>query len=350
MEISQRPYPPSWFDRLKMWVDRLPIPWWLFYLIIGLVPFPIFTWVQWDAGSYPVGTFSVFHLWLALQLGYVLAIMHYLDKVALDALAKTRYALKVDTEEYARLQYELTTLPARPTLWASILSPVLPAILFLPVVLLTSKDGYSLEFQVSTQVLSMTVFGILNSVSWFLIGPLLVHTFRQLQFVSRIYREYVKVDLINLDPLYAFSGLTARSAILLVGIPYPWFATNPVVSSFAPAIATGVIMTLIAGVTFISPLWGIHRRLAEEKAQAVTDNQRRSDALVKELMRGMDAGDLTDAAKIKDALTAFEIQHKTLDQLPTWPWKPETFRLLVSAVLLPTILFLLQFVLQRFLK
>jgi hypothetical protein len=25
------PYPPSWFDHLKAWVDRLPIPFWLFY-------------------------------------------------------------------------------------------------------------------------------------------------------------------------------------------------------------------------------------------------------------------------------------------------------------------------------
>ncbi|MGH7425775.1 MAG: hypothetical protein ACREJP_06375, partial [Candidatus Methylomirabilales bacterium] len=34
-EAFVTPYPPSWVDRLTDWVERLPIPWWLFYLALG---------------------------------------------------------------------------------------------------------------------------------------------------------------------------------------------------------------------------------------------------------------------------------------------------------------------------
>ena len=30
-----RPYAPSWFDHWRNWVDRLPIPAWGFYVLLG---------------------------------------------------------------------------------------------------------------------------------------------------------------------------------------------------------------------------------------------------------------------------------------------------------------------------
>jgi hypothetical protein len=348
-ENLQRPYPPSWFDRLKAWVEHLPMPWWLFYLLAGLLYYPVMTITQWNAATYPIGSFSIFHLWLSLQLGYIPAMMHYLDKVAIDALAEMQSILKVGAEDSARFEYELVTLPARPTFWTSVLAAVLAVGVFMPVALLTAKDGFAMEYQMSTQPLSVLVVCLGTLLSWFFSGTLLVHTLRQLQMVNRIYRGYVQVDLFNLDPLYAFSGLTARTAILLLGIPYFWFATSPALVNVAASLAVGVIFAVIALITFVLPLWGIHQRLNQVKSRVMTDNRRRVNALVEDLARGVDAGDLGNASKIRDALTAFDLQYKTFEPIPTWPWRPDTFRLIVSAILLPTVLFLLQYILRRFL-
>ena len=348
-ENLQQPYPPSWFDRLKSWVERLPIPWWLFYLVIGLLYYPIITVIQWNAGTYPLGTFSILHLWLSLEFGYILAMMHYLDRVAADALSQMQSILKVGADDFARLKYELVTLPARPTLVTSLLVAGAAVCIFTPLPYLTAKDGFSMEYQVSTQVSSMVVFGIGMTLTWFINATLFLHTLRQLQLVSRVYRDYVQIDLFDLDPLYAFSGLTARTAFLLLIIPYCWFATSPGLANLGAAVVIGLVIAVIATVTFVLPLWGIHQRLNQVKSRVMTENRRRVNALVEDLARGADAGDLGNASKIRDALTAFDIQYKTFEQIPTWPWRPETFRLIVSAILLPTVLFLLQYVLRRFL-
>ena len=89
-ENLQLPYPPSWFDRFKAWVEHLPMPVWLFYLIASLIYYPMITLVQWNAGTYPVGSLSIFHLWLSVEIG-----LHFGD----DAPSRSRRRRCVD--EYA---------------------------------------------------------------------------------------------------------------------------------------------------------------------------------------------------------------------------------------------------------
>ena len=232
----------------------------------------------------------------------------------------------------------------------SLLVTVLAVGTFAPITYLTAKDGFSVEYQVSLQTGSMLLFSMGMTITWFLNGTLIVHTLRQLQMVSRIYRENVRVDLFNLDPLYAFSGLTARTTILLLALPYFWFTTSgPGLSNIGVSIGVALLFAAIAVVMFVLPLWGVHQRLAQEKSQVIAENRRRTNALVQDSHRSIDAGDLSNAAKVRDALTVLDIHYKAIAPIPTWPWSPETFRLIVSAILLPTVLFLLQYVLRRFL-
>jgi hypothetical protein len=55
---------------------------------------------------------------------YLLGLIHYLDHSAAAALARFRLVLTVDDPGYQRLCYQLTTLPARPTLLAAALGVV----------------------------------------------------------------------------------------------------------------------------------------------------------------------------------------------------------------------------------
>ena len=49
------------------------------------------------------------------------------------------------------------------------------------------------------------------------------------------------------------------------------------------------------------------------------------------------------------ALDAFQAEHAEISKVPTWPWAAGTLRNLVGAVLLPVLLWLVQFGLGRLL-
>ena len=121
MPAGVRPYAPSWVDQLTDWIDRLPQPGWVYYLVLWLLLLLVVTVPHWADGSYPVWTVYPLHLVLAATTPYALALMHHLDGVAGSALVKFRPALDISDKEYAALSYQLTTLPARPTIVVSIL-------------------------------------------------------------------------------------------------------------------------------------------------------------------------------------------------------------------------------------
>ena len=60
---------------------------------------------------------------------------------------------------------------------------------------------------------------------------LIYHTVHQLRIVNLIYTRHAKIDLFNLSPLYAFSRLTACTALTTVFIAYLWLATYPWLSN-----------------------------------------------------------------------------------------------------------------------
>src|SRR5689334_8536441 len=116
---AARLYPPSWVDRLTDGVRRLPGPSVLYYIGAWLGLLALELGIKWADGTYAMGEVFPFHIVLTLNAVYVVALMHYLDDMAERALRQFRPALGVSDAEYARLQYELTNLPARPTLAAS---------------------------------------------------------------------------------------------------------------------------------------------------------------------------------------------------------------------------------------
>jgi hypothetical protein len=61
----------------------------------------------------------------------------------------------------------------------------------------------------------------------------------------------------------------------------------------------------------------------------------------------LDASDLTNIDGLNKAMTSLTIEHDTLARIPTWPWQPETPRILFTAVMVPVVLWLLQRILER---
>jgi hypothetical protein len=110
-------------------------------------------------------------------------------------------------------------------------------------------------------------------------------------------------------------------------------------------IAAPAAFTLIAVLTFVWPLWGVHRLLQQEKLELQRGVATRIERTVERVHARVDACDLSDADGLNKTLSSLMLERAMLEKISTWPWSPEAPRLLATALLLPIALFIAQRVL-----
>ncbi|NIS80713.1 MAG: hypothetical protein GTO14_11000 [Anaerolineales bacterium] len=341
-ESQSRPYTPSWVNHIDAWVDRLPGSSWLYYLGVSLLVFLIQTAVLWGEGAFPNSTAHRVHGFMAGVLAFFLTLLHFLDRRARAALATLRPALMTSEQEYDELCYRLTTLPPRATFLAGLAGVVFS---LLPEVI--SGEPYQLSslnpFPLSANLLRLNYWLI-----WWIFGTFLYHTVHQLGLINRIYSKQTRVNLFRMKPLYAFANLSALTAGGLLVVLYGWLIVNPDVSLNDPIIIVlYLFFTFLAVVTFIWPQLGIHHLQITEKDRLIDEANQRFEATIQELHQRVDNGRLEDITELNVTIATLEMELSTLKEIPTWPWQPETVRWLITALVLPLGLWLLQFILQR---
>jgi hypothetical protein len=301
------------------------------------------TLIKWLDGAYAVGTvFPIHAVHTALPL-YVLATAHYLDRLAEDKMQTFRSVFVGDERVFERLRYELTNAPARMALLAgltgaaggALVSALLPPGITQAQKLFTSPASTILDT------------GIIMGL-WALLATVMYHTVRRLRLVSRIYTQHTHIDLFKVGPLYAFSTLTARTALAIMFALYAWFAVDPSPLlgnvPFAGAIA---VFGFAALVTFALPLLALHKLLAQEKHRLQDENGEQIKNIVAELHRRVQAGELTKSDEVEAALNSLIAEREVLAKLRTWPWDTDTSRLVFTAAMLPMLLWLIQRTLER---
>lgn len=353
-ETWQAPYAPGWVDRVTDWVRTLRVPYWIIYMIPVLLLFTVTTVIKWGDGSYEaaykagntgglfkLGPFYIypFHAIPEFVAFYALALMHYLDDVARRALITYHPAMRADEARFKDISYRLTNLPAWPTLLASLAGGVfaLVILLLIDIVQPDFVDRLLLFTSPAAAIVESSVFVLL----WWIWGALTYHTVRQLRLVSHIYTAYTRIDVFNLSPLYAFSWLTARTAIGWVIATYAFILTAP--GLIENPITMGIMLFnfVFAVVAFAWPLVGVHRLLEDAKHHRLLASAKRFDLLVTELHRRTDEGEFSTMVEMKDGMEALVSERNVLEKVYTWPWQRETVSGLSTALLLPIILWLI---------
>jgi hypothetical protein len=302
--------------------------------------------VKWADHTYPAH-FGLWNVVLTLIGPYFLALTHWLDRVAGRALAAFRPALTGDEATYAGLRYRLTTLPAGPALLASLLVAGAGGVLHL-VTPPERASALQLHTSPAATVVDTGIWLFFCGVA----GLFGYHTLHQLRLINRIYTTGTQINLFDQHPLYAFSGLTARTAVGLVPAMYGLGATLPAGGGSAATllVALGFVSTLgLAVATFAWPLWGVHQLLAHEKARRLSAVQQRMEVALGELQHRVDTGELPGVSDLKNALDGLVTGQAALEKIPTWPWPPGTLRNLGAALLLPIVLWLITRLLERLL-
>jgi uncharacterized membrane protein (DUF106 family) len=297
--------------------------------------------VYWIEGVFPVGTFLPVHGYVAGVIAFFLAMFHYLDERADASLEALRPALKASEEEYQELHYRLTNLPAGLTVFASL---VTLAIIFIAE-LMTAP--YRIEV-LNVSPASVNLFRFIYVLGWWVMGAFLYHAVHQLRLINRIYTQHTRVNLFRMKPLYAFSNLSALTAGSVAMVIYGWMAVAPEVSLDDPiTFILTLIILLVAVVIFIWPQLGIHNLQVSEKERLLEEANQRFEAIIVELHRRVDDGELDQMNDLRLTMTNLEMELNSLKKTHTWPWQPETVRWLITALVLPLGLWLIQSVLQR---
>ena len=335
-------YKASWIDRLLATVERLPVPYWLVYLALSVVEVAVLHIVGWIDGWVPPFQFERFALLFPLWTWGPLTAITYLDSVALAAMREFRPLLKVDDEGVRRLEYEFTTMPSRPVIISGLLWSATYAIICYVLV-----PAWAELYSVGP--LALTI-GIAAGLFAFSTGSTIYyHTIRQLRLVSQTVARVSTFDLFRLDPVYAFSRLTAQTGlawIFLLSITLLLFPSrlNPI-----PMIVLSVFQIALALSAFVLPLWSVHKRLVTEKRALTAGISSRVEAAIRRLHRHLDEDDLARIVDVKDAFAALAAERDVVDKIPTWPWRGGTLGGILSALALPIVLFLIQLSLQRWL-
>jgi hypothetical protein len=168
------------------------------------------------------------------------------------------------------------------------------------------------------------------------------HTLRQLHWVSRIYTDHTRVDLLKPGPLYRLSRVTASTSLGLVFLIYLFYASDPRFFFNAVNLATVAFIALVAIAAFLLPLLGIHRVLVAEKERLLDESADRLKLAIAELHRRVDQVDLAEMDALNKAIASLETERNLPNRIPTWPWQPEALRTLIGALLLPLILWVAQ--------
>jgi hypothetical protein len=339
---EERPYKPSWIDRFTDWVERLPVPGWVFYMGLGLALVLVqvlFLWL--DGGLIVAGQLLPVMVFNALFTAFPPALIHVLDNQAVSALHTMKPTLKVTKARFDDLRYRLSTMPARATLIAGLFMLIFA-------ILMEQLWIAPIRFAALEQVpIFAVVFHIVDKTPALMLGALFYHTIRQLRLVNTIHANHTRVSLFNLGPLRAFSQLTASTAMgLVVGI-YAWMLINPELLADPLSIGFVGLFSVLAVAVFVWPLWSAHRLMEIEKARMLHEVDLHSQTVFSEFNQLLSDGDHTALERLNRTISSLEIQHRRISAIPTWPWRPETARVALSAIALPLVLTILQLLLQQ---
>ncbi|OGT27791.1 MAG: hypothetical protein A2Z17_00185 [Gammaproteobacteria bacterium RBG_16_66_13] len=318
-------------------IERLPGPTWIPYAAATLVLVGIAIWSDRfvDPAQLPVPTaFS------AIVVFYPLALIHHLDGMARKALHRFAPALSLPETQIERLAYELTTMPRGMALLVTILGTVF--------VLLGVTESPEEILGPPSMPLVFSVIGFAAFLFTFVsLALLFYHTIRQLWLVSVLHSRAVTINLLQPQPLHAFSILTMRTGIALVLLSYYILAISSGVEMSPVTIGlVGINLSLSIGL-FTLPLSGMHTRLQAEKERLNREVSERIESLFVSLHRALEHPEADRIDALNKGLTGLLVEKGMIEGAPTWPWAPGTLRVFGGSVLFPIALLLLSRALER---
>jgi hypothetical protein len=331
-------FPPSWIDRLIIWIDDLPGPVGVFYALCTLALIALVVLLFWIDGGVPLGSVDPVQTISSIFIVYWLALYHYLTRVGSRSLQIFRPLLDADDSEITRIDYELAALPG----WLGWL--VIPlGLAFAAMMVLGNPALYG-------DIIPRTAIPYVVDIvfSGFMLSTFLCLSIRQLRMVGKLHARATNINLLKLEPAHAFSALTARTGIGLVLIMILAYLMDPtaVVGSTLDILLV-IAISLLALAIFALPVMGIRDHLEAEKQRVLDGASDRLQIATESLHRNIDQGSYSGLEGMETAIKSLIREREMFAKISTWPWASGTIRGFGSTLLLPIFLWLVTRLLER---
>ena len=337
--LTSRP-PLSPFDRWIRILEASPRARWSFYLALPAASIALLLGLSWACGSLPAGQISP-----QLTVTAVLSIatvgeIHYVMRVAGRCLIRFAPALRAGPAEFDGYHHAFTTAPA----WAVVAAAV-GGVAMLALVTTSDPTFFGLLSAGLCPRPAVLLVGWINSAA-FVLATLLA--LRYLSLIRRAHAAAPEVNLFERGPLFAFSALSSRMALLFALASYIFVLAFP--SSLENVAAAAYIFGINLPATlviFVYPLYGMHGRMIEEKQRLLQASGTRIHAAL-ETLHSDSGGRRSSNPDPHRRLTALMEEEAYLRKIPTWPWEPGTLTAVLTAVFLPLMLVVAQQVVSRY--
>ena len=325
----------SLIDRVTGLIDRLPLPAWSVYLAAGLLLVATTHAADWACSAAAVPRFSLplamTSIWSVLSL----AAIHHTQVVGRRALESFRPALEADALLYRRLLAQLMSAPP--------ISVVLAL-------------GAGVVYMLAINWLDPTFFGLLAGracpdslvlfIGWINTSMILTCSYRALRVlfaVTQAHDRSPRLDLFQRPPLFAFSLLTSRIALLIAALSYLFFVSFPTVMANPLVYGYLLIVSLpLSLLVFLWPLQSVHRRMVEEKERLRTDVGLRIKVTLENIHRRIDTAEGQGIDELNRLLSTLILEEQYIQRMQTWPWEPGTLTGVLTGLFLPLVAFSIQ--------
>lgn len=342
--MRQRPYARHPIEKLFDQLEKLPGPPWLPYLSLLIITGVSAHAIIWLRGQMTPGRLNITVFFNSAWLVEALGLCHFLYAAAGPLLDGYRENVEMSPSEFEHSRYRLIHFPLRGGTAVFRLGAV--------VGYFTSSFSYQ-RFPDDVIARLMPIYGMIQwSIAFGLVCLAVYQLVRQLGEIQHILSQTRQVNLFDLSPIYAFSRHTAIGGLWIFFIAY---ITNMLFSgetfNFENVVVIAQVATfsLLILSAFYLPLRGINERIAGEKERLLQEINRRLESTFERIHAAHDEEEYANMQGLHDLLMALKEEKSTIEEISAWPWKQETLTALISTLMLPIVLSLLQDLIARIL-
>ncbi len=333
-------YTPSWIHKFFNWIDRLPGPYWLFYIGIVAITGLLNHIVAWYKHVLDLGEINWFFAFTGFFLAYYLFVLDINFRVAKESVVEFLTKANEPEDKSDRILYEFTHLPAKESIAVFLFGAILGIIMALNELPTAKELNYAFPeleviiFSLSVGVIFIDVYVLIRSA----------------QLIQRIFNSLEKVDVYDLNSIYAMSKYSALYIGLSIPPSYLIFVLTPTLVEAMPYIVLtiSIIAWFLVLMIFWLPLRYVNRKLVFEKRRLLKDVNLRIKNTFELIHSEIDAHDYTDIGKLRDVIDSLKKEKEFIDSISTWPWKTATITGLLSAIVIPLLIGLLSEILSKF--
>jgi hypothetical protein len=329
---------PSLITRLTERIRASSIPAARIYGVLFLLTLLYSLAARWIAGILNLVEPYDYYDALSSPISITILVFYYLfDRWIEEAVDDSRSISNLGEEEFTRFKYELVVIPRWPH--------TLVGLFFGAFAIQAAMAQYGFD--------KIQPSNLLVLIEWFTVAFITIgFVYRILRLIVLIVQFYsgpIEINLFNLPPLYELSSVVSRGGLFLLLL---WYVNLPLnvnefVLSSPIALFSAAAIALIPFGAFFVPQIVLSRRLNRNKTKLLVDVSLQLQQTFHRLKQAVNIDDLQTADGLRHIVESLLSEKKHIESIPTWPWKLGTFRITVTAVLLPVVVWIIQQVLDR---